>query len=1235
MSDLEIRHHGKMLVRDISVPDPNDSVPIFNKYLIDNFANGAKEEYEGKIVLNTYKSTTLTNENITFVTDADYSYSSTYLQLSGGNGKMVKSESGFLPSSQWIMDSSTNGEIILDTIGSNNGLANIWTIGESDSYSLVRSRLNGGEILHIKGDTNEYLDMWFKLKVKTPGMLFEKFDVNGFQCGIDVNGEIGFLIKEGGNQEIFLLTSDNLEIDTWYHLAFHFKNDGIVYPYIDGVAAVKDNPTGIPNTYEFLTTLANFYIGQVLGEFKNIYYLEGAGTDVSSIVAYRYNSGVPIYTESPTATLAWHLDDNIKDTIGTTNFTIEDSSSETYSDNGIVSTNLIFVDSDSIGQISNSSHFSIDGWIYIETQGTSNYIFKKYDRNGKGFHLLINSTGQPELHIANSDALYKHIIYDSTLVTGQWYHIAWIHRTWELYVGSLSQSELEITDTGLGVYNITEGDFTFGPLTGKIDEFLAYNKTVTSAYVSGRFNGNTRTNGNIYTVTTNDYWYLDDASSPFTNSGARSATMIDTGGSTTTTAKLGTYARNFTQVDKCILSTSADHKWNTTSKFSIEAWIKNSTGNGQIFKSSYNEVDLVNAQYIEVENTSYSAPYSLSGSGAWQSFVPSTTGYITIVSTYLDDLTDNFFNIEYKLYSGEGIGGTLLATETRYYLYSTKTWLDVTLASPIYVIAGNTYTLNTRAITGNAVIEVRYSNVISGRFISNANYDAAIRIYMRQVIHHPLIRLYTDTSKLIFSITDDTDTITATSNQTINDGNWKHILVTYDGSQSVLGMVMYINGSFDSSGTTGTNVSTIDYVGKVVDIHTCGAITLGNNITIDEYVIYDDYIVNQTEVESRYNVGSGTRTLLSNNILSHYEFAGNLLDTSGNSRTLSLFHTNIFADDAIILDAISGNIEMETDPVAFNFEHTDSFSIECSIKLLADEYGDIIRKMNDSSTRGYKLGIHGASGYPEFYLKSTDTNYYHMRWAFDFCDGTWQQMIVTWNGTTAALYVDNNTPKTPTLINNTLTTTILVPAEKLTFGRYTTGLHSNSYVYNSALSTTFIGNRMSDNFAEFYPTVTWHNMTVNNDVVPRGIFSAMTDMSITEVIPTPVAQQIKYMFIIGFNTHYIWTALGWTLAQIGDTENGNTKAQLDTLSTSNWQDLIALYDASTIKSFKILIGFYTTDEAATPEVSLISYTHTGYIKTTTAEISLELVDTNGVLSSITNISGAPITQLLVRTLRLT
>jgi hypothetical protein len=100
------------------------------------------------------------------------------------------------------------------------------------------------------------------------------------------------------------------------------------------------------------------------------------------------------------------------------------------------------------------------------------------------------------------------------------------------------------------------------------------------------------------------------------------------------------------------------------------------------------------------------------------------------------------------------------------------------------------------------------------------------------------------------------DQITRYSLTSVDGGVWTHVIVTYDGSSTLAGLNIYVNGLLSNGAGVDALTDTILGGAHFVMGSRIGT-TLWFNGSLDEVVIYDKELI-QAEVTSRWNGGTGT-----------------------------------------------------------------------------------------------------------------------------------------------------------------------------------------------------------------------------------------------------------------------------------------------------------------------------------------------------------------------------------------
>lgn len=176
------------------------------------------------------------------------------------------------------------------------------------------------------------------------------------------------------------------------------------------------------------------------------------------------------------------------------------------------------------------------------------------------------------------------------------------------------------------------------------------------------------------------------------------------------------------------------------------------------------------------------------------------------------------------------------------------------------------------------------------------------------------------------------------STETVNDGNFHHIVATYDGSSDATGVSIYVDG-VDRTGSISQN-SLTDSILTIANCQISGRD--GYNCCygglMDEVVIYNKEL-NQSEVDYRYNDGNGTE-----NIGFYY--------TSNN---ISLSNPNP-SNNSINVDYTLTEISVDIGYNNGNFNYT----IETS--------GNLGNKSESNVTDGIKtLNIHPVESFTKYY----------------------------------------------------------------------------------------------------------------------------------------------------------------------------------------------------------------------------------------------------------------------------
>jgi hypothetical protein len=117
--------------------------------------------------------------------------------------------------------------------------------------------------------------------------------------------------------------------------------------------------------------------------------------------------------------------------------------------------------------------------------------------------------------------------------------------------------------------------------------------------------------------------------------------------------------------------------------------------------------------------------------------------------------------------------------------------------------------------------------------------------------------------KIRFTIRDDLgNVLSIETNSVYNDGNWHHIVCTYDGSSIISGMTTYIDNVIDQVSIIADTLS--GTIKNSADFQVSGRD--GNNLCIESTTVIDEIVVYDRELSSaevafRWNGGAGTQEI--------------------------------------------------------------------------------------------------------------------------------------------------------------------------------------------------------------------------------------------------------------------------------------------------------------------------------------------------------------------------------------
>ena len=169
-----------------------------------------------------------------------------------------------------------------------------------------------------------------------------------------------------------------------------------------------------------------------------------------------------------------------------------------------------------------------------------------------------------------------------------------------------------------------------------------------------------------------------------------------------------------------------------------------------------------------------------------------------------------------------------------------------------------------------------------------------------------------------------------TNGADVRDGDWHHVAMTYDGSQSASGVNVYIDGVESPMKAAGSNNLSLTILNDE-------KLTIGNQregVTdkfykgeMDDARVYA-FELTAGQVDTLYD-----SFVLS--ALANYQFEDNLLDSTGNGNTGSI---NIGGTETYVAGKIGqafdflGSTHIEISDAPFSFDRTDEFTLSAWIK---------------------------------------------------------------------------------------------------------------------------------------------------------------------------------------------------------------------------------------------------------------------------------------------------------------
>ena len=437
-------------------------------------------------------------------------------------------------------------------------------------------------------------------------------------------------------------------------------------------------------------------------------------------------------------------------------------------------------------------------------------------------------------------------------------------------------------------------------------------------------------------------------------------------------------------------------------------------------------------------------------------------------------------------------------------------------------------------------------------------------------------RLYIESNKAKFRVGISTATF-ITGSTDINDGNWHHILGTYDGSN----INLYVDGASDA-----TAVSVSGDLNTAVKKTTIGGVISGDTSTLISNTVFNGELSNTqifntallgSEVETLYNYGSPIRTLANipqnSNLKVWYK-----LDATEiyNSTSTEWEVNNALSPWTSSLNLVPNDYIDCGNDSSLSISGDLTLSAWVYLDTTPNSYMSIFSKMSSTSrnytlyarnNRKFSITTQASGGVVEFTTSNTAIPL-----------KTWTHIVVTFdsgvnNGTK---YYFNGVQDAITGTHNVVAdTSNLNIGKRTTSTQYLDGKISNAQIFNTALSGTEVetlynsGNPLTD-MSSFSSLVSWwklNNTTTgiedskgsndgtNNGATEapgsvstlNGLSSGMSQSNLVQSDLQTVAPYSKYALAFDGTNDYIQTS-GFT---IGNNYSFSCWLKSDTTSPSS------------------------------------------------------------------------------------
>ncbi len=321
-------------------------------------------------------------------------------------------------------------------------------------------------------------------------------------------------------------------------------------------------------------------------------------------------------------------------------------------------------------------------------------------------------------------------------------------------------------------------------------------------------------------------------------------------------------------------------------------------------------------------------------------------------------------------------------------------------------------------------------------------------------------RLYIESNKAKFRVGINTATF-ITGSTDINDGEWHHILGTYDGSN----INLYVDGVSDA-----TAVSVSGDLNTSVRKTTIGGVINGDTNNLISTTVFNGELSNTQifntalsgpEVETLYNYGSPIQTLAnipqSSNLKAWYKLDATEIYNStstewsvDNNQNPSAYPSSLYFDGNDYIDC-GATVQ----------QPTTNYSVSCWVKFttIASAPTGIVGNFQGSiiPQRGYAITHQNGTPFQFWADGTASSNAARVQGITNPVANVWYNIVGTYDGANVKIYVNNVLENTVSYSATPATTN-----QNLKIGRwygniddyYTNGSISNVSIWNAALTST-------------------------------------------------------------------------------------------------------------------------------------------------------------------------------------